>query len=93
MTTYTGSFHPMRLDARGDHPVMFAYVLDSREHREALDVEIMTRLAAIQELSETIADAEFEAPHSHSPSGIFEAVAILSRDVRGLLEARESKGP
>jgi hypothetical protein len=24
--TYNGSFHPMRLDARGDHPVMFAYV-------------------------------------------------------------------
>ncbi|MBL8298580.1 MAG: hypothetical protein JNN30_09565 [Rhodanobacteraceae bacterium] len=91
--TYTGSFYPMRLDARRDHPVMFAYVLDSREHREALDDEIMTRLAAIQELSETIVDAEFEAPDSHSPSGILEAVAILSRDVRGLLEARSQKGP
>ena len=91
--TYNGSFHPLRLDARGDHPVMFAYILDSRDNREALDVEIMTRLAAIQELSETVANAELESPDSHSHGGILDAVAILARDVRGLLEARSSKEP
>ncbi len=88
-----GSFYPLRRDARGDHPVMFAYILDAREQREALDDEIMDRLAAIQELSETIATVEIECAGSRSHSGILEAVAILSRDVRGLLEARSQKGP
>jgi hypothetical protein len=88
-----GSFYPLRRDERGDHPVMFAYILDSGEQREALDEEIMTRLAAIQELSETIATADLESPDSRSHGGILDAVAILSRDVRGLLEARAQKGP
>jgi hypothetical protein len=88
-----GSFHPLRRDARGDHPVMFAYILDSRENREALDDEIDSRLAAIQELSETIATAQLESPDSRSHSGILEAVAILARDVRGLMEARSHPGP
>ena len=91
--TPQGSFYPLRRDDRGDHPVMFAYVLDSSEHRDAFDEEIMTRLGAIQELSETIATAELECADSRSHSGILEAVAILSRDVRGLLEARSEKGP
>jgi len=91
--TAQGSFYPLRRDARGDHPVMFAYILDAREHREALDDEIMTRLGAIQEVSETIATAQLESPDSRSHGGILEAVAILSRDVRGLLEARSEKGP
>ncbi len=91
--TYNGSFHPMRLDARADHPVMFAYILDSRENREALEGEIMDRLAAIQELSETIAEAELASAHPRSHVGILEAVAILSRDVRGLMEARSHRGP
>jgi hypothetical protein len=91
--TYNGSFHPLRLDARGDHPVMFAYILDSRENREALEVEIMTRLAAIQELSETIADAELKSPDPSSHGSILEAVAILARDVRGLMEARSHSRP
>lgn len=91
--TAHGSFYALRRDERGDHPVMFAYILDSREQREALDEEIMNRLAAIQELSETIATADLESPGSRSHGGILEAVAILSRDVRGLLEARAQKGP
>jgi hypothetical protein len=87
------SFYHLRRDTRGDHPVMFAYILDAQEQRDALDDEIMTRLAAIQELSETIATAELESPDSRSHGGILEAVAILLRDVRGLLEARSEKGP
>jgi hypothetical protein len=45
------SFNPMRLDARGDHPMIFAYILDPRENREALDVEITTGFATIQAFS------------------------------------------
>ncbi|WP_313914086.1 hypothetical protein [Tahibacter sp.] len=91
--TPQGSFYPLRRDARGDHPVMFAYIIDAEEQREALDEEIMTRLGAIQELSETIATAQLEWPGSRSHGGILEAVAILSRDVRGLLEARSEQEP
>jgi len=91
--TPQGSFYPMRRFEQGDHPVMFAYVLDDREHREALDDEITSRLTAIQELSEIIATAQLEWVGPRSHSGILEAVAILSRDVRGLLEARAEKGP
>jgi hypothetical protein len=67
--TPQGSFYPLRRDARGDHPVMFAYILDAREHREALGDEIIDPLGAIQELSEIIATAQFECADSRSHSG------------------------
>jgi hypothetical protein len=56
-------------------------------------VEIMTRLAAIQELSETVAGAELESPGPRSHGGVLEALAILARDMRGLLEARSHRRP
>ncbi|WP_313918371.1 hypothetical protein [Tahibacter sp.] len=68
-------------------------VLDSNEHAGAFDEEIMAHLGAVQELSETITTAELEFPDSRSHSGILEAVAIRSRDVRGLPQAQWEKGP
>ena len=47
----------------------------------------MARLTAIAELSETLTLSELESPGPRSHCAILEAVAILSRDVRGLLEA------
>jgi len=91
--TPQASFYPLRREARGDHPVMFAYIIDAEEQRDALDEEIMTRLEAIQELSETFATVELECAGSRSHGDILEAVAILSRDVRGLLEARSEQEP
>ena len=52
-----------------------------------------TSIAAIQALSETMATAQLEAPDSRSHGGILEALAILSRDVRGLMEASFHPGP
>lgn len=83
-----GSFYPMRRDVPSADPVMFAFIVDTRAQREAWEEEVMCRLTAIQLLSETVATAKLEAPDSDSHSGILEAVAILSRDVRGLMEAR-----
>ena len=86
MTSH-GSFYPMRRDVPSADPVMFAFLVDTRAQREAWQDEVMCRLAAIQLLSETMATAKLESPDPASHSGILEAVAILSRDVRGLMEA------
>ncbi len=42
--------------------MMFAYVLDQPAQREALRSEILERIAAIQDLSETMATAQVESP-------------------------------
>ncbi|MBL8299637.1 MAG: hypothetical protein JNN30_14980 [Rhodanobacteraceae bacterium] len=91
--SYQGSFYPLRRDAASAEPVMFAYVLDTPAQREALQEEILDRIAAIQALSEIVATAQLEAPDSRSHGGILDALAILSRDVRGLMEARFHPGP
>jgi hypothetical protein len=52
----------LRDDIASAEPVMFAYVLDQPAHREALRSEILERIAAIQDLSETMATAQVESP-------------------------------
>jgi hypothetical protein len=91
--TRQGSFYPLRRDVASAEPVMFAYVLDQPAQREALQEEILERIAAIQALSETMATAQLESPDPRSHGGILDALAILSRDVRGLMEARFQTGP
>ena len=90
--TRQGSFFPLRRDLPSAEPVMFAYVLDTPAQREALHEEILDRIAAIQALSETVALAQLEAPDVRSHGGILDALAILSRDVRGLVEASIQQG-
>ncbi len=51
----------------------------------------MASLGAIQEFSEPIAAAQLEWPGSRSRGWILDAVAILSRDVRGLPQARSKQ--
>lgn len=60
--TRHGSFYPLRRDVASAEPVMFAYVLDQPAQREALQEEILERLAAIQSLSQTMATAQLESP-------------------------------
>lgn len=91
--TQQGSFYPLRRYVSSSAPVMFAYVLDTPAQREALQEEILERIAAIQALSETVATAQLEAHDARSHSGVLDALAILSRDVRGLMEARFHPGP
>ena len=91
--TRLGSFYPLSREIRSAEPVMFAYVLDTPAQREALQEEILERIAAIQALSETVAAAQLEAHDARSHSGVLDALAILSRDVRGLMEASFHPGP
>lgn len=88
-----GSFYPLRRDIASAQPVLFAYVIDSAAQREAVQEELLDRITAIAELSETAASAQLDSRGPRSHAGILEAVAILSRDVRGLLEASFDPGP
>jgi hypothetical protein len=90
--TRQGSFFPLRRDVASAEPVMFAFVLDTPAQREALHEEMLERIAAIQALSEMVAMAQLEAPDARSHVGVLDAVAILSRDVRGLMEASFQPG-
>jgi hypothetical protein len=80
-------------DVASAEPVMFAYVLDQPSQHEASRSEILERFAAIQALSETMATAKLESPATRSHGGILDALAILSRDVRELMEASFHPGP
>lgn len=91
--TRQGSFFPLRPEMPSADPVLFAYVVNTPQQREALHDEILARITAVQEISEALAAAQFEAPHARSHRCLFDAVAILSRDVRGLIEASIDRGP
>lgn len=91
--TCHGSFHPIARDVGTAAPVLFALVLDTPEQRGALREETLLRISAIQELSETLVASDLESPGTRWHGAILEAVAILSRDVRGLLEASFHPGP
>lgn len=88
-----GSFFPLPAESPGTDPVLFAFVVDTPQQREALHEELLARITAIQALSETLATAQLEAPHARSHGAMLDAVAILSRDVRGLIEASINPGP
>jgi hypothetical protein len=90
--TRHGSFYPLPREF-APTPVLFAYVLDTPEQRQAVQQEILDRVTAIQELSQTVASSQLDCPEPRSHFGIAEAVAILSRDVNGLLEAYFDTGP
>jgi hypothetical protein len=91
--TRFGAFHPLRREIASAEPVLFAYVRDSPVQREAVQQEILDRIAAIQRFSETLATAQLESPDARSHGGMLEVVAILSRDARGLAEAFFHPGP
>jgi len=91
MTDY-GSFHPIERFVEGADPVLFVFATDTAAQRQALRDEMMARLTAIAQLSETMTYSEIESPDPRSHHGVFECVAILSRDVRGLLEASFRNG-
>lgn len=88
-----GSFHPLRREAGSTEPVLFAFVLDTPAQRDALQDEVLSRVSAIHHLSEALVTARLEAPDARSHRAILEAVAILSRDVCGMLEACTHPGP
>lgn len=82
-----GSFYPIDRFVKEATPVLFVFVTNTPAQREAVREEVMARITAVAELSETLTLSELESPDARSHCAILEAVAILSRDVRGLLEA------
>lgn len=90
--TCRGSFYPLPREISPE-PALFAFVLDTPAQHEALQDEILDRIIAIQELSQTAASAQLDCAGPRTHFGFVEAVAILSRDVRGLMEARFDLGP
>ena len=92
MTDY-GSFHPIERFVEGADPVLFVFATATPAQRRALREEMVARLTAIAHLSETMTYSEIESPDPRSHQGILDCVAILSRDVRGLLEASFRTGP
>lgn len=85
--TREGSFYPLPREISSE-PVLFAFVLDTPAQHEALQEEILDRIIAIQQLSETAASAQLDCAGPRTHFGFLEAVAILSRDVRGMMQAR-----
>lgn len=91
--TRDGSFFRLPREMPSCQPVLFAYVLDTPEQREALEQEILDRVTAIQELCGTQSMARLDGADRRSHFGMVEAVALLSRDVRGMLDAYFDNGP
>lgn len=69
---------------------VFLRMLDTPAQREALQEEILERIAAIQALSETVASAQLEAQTLARTAVFWMRSPISSRDVRGLMEASSS---
>ena len=84
MTDY-GSFHPIERFVEGADPVLFVFATPTPAQRQALRDEMRARLTAIAHLSEAMTYSEIESPDPRSHQGILDCVAILSRDVCGLL--------
>jgi hypothetical protein len=91
--TRHGSFFPLPRELPSCQPVLFAYSLDTPEQREALQEEILDRVTAIQELCGTLSMAQLDGADRRSHFGMVEAVALLSRDVHGMLDAYFDNGP
>jgi hypothetical protein len=82
-----GSFYPLAGDDASTPAVLFAYAVDTPEQKRALHDEAMTRLAAVTSLSDALLSMQVEDPDRRSHTRVIEAIAILSRDVKGLIEA------
>lgn len=83
--TRQGSFFPLRRDVATAEPVMFAYVLDTPAQREALQEEMLDRIAAIQALSETVASAQLlvcRTDGMHSADGMRKTPLRHGRNTR-----------
>jgi len=83
----TGSFYPLAGDDAEAPAVLFAYAVDTPEQKRALHDEAMARLAAVSSLSDALLTMQVDDPGRRSHVRVMEAIAILSRDAKGLMEA------
>ena len=88
----SGSFHPLPAESGDQASVLFAFTTDTPTQRRALHQEAMSRLSAASALSDALMTARIEDHDDRSHVPLLEAIAILSRDARGLLAAMEQAG-
>lgn len=82
-----GSFHPLAGDDPSAPAVLFVCAIDTPEQQRAIHEEAMTRLNAVSSLSEALMTMQIDDHGKRSHARVMEAIAILSRDARGLIEA------
>lgn len=82
-----GSFYPLVADGEIAEPVLFAFAVNTPLQRQALHQEALARLSAASALSDALTTVRIEAHDDRSHAPFLEAIAILSRDARGLLVA------
>jgi len=82
-----GSFYPLASEDAETPAVLFAYAVDTPEQKRALHDEAMARLAAVSSLSDALLTMQVDDPGRRSHARMMEAIAILSRDAKGLIEA------
>ena len=82
-----GSFYPLTADDSAAPAVLFAYAVDTPEHRRALHDEAMARLEAVASLSDALLTMQVDDHDKRSHTRVMEAIAILARDAKGLIEA------
>ena len=82
-----GSFHPLAGDDPSAPAVLFAYAIDTPEQQRAIHEEAVARLNAVSSLSEALMSMQIDDHDKRSHARVMEAIAILSRDARGLMEA------
>ncbi|TDR41091.1 hypothetical protein DFR29_1113 [Tahibacter aquaticus] len=87
-----GSFHPLPCETGDDAGVLFAFAVDTPAQRRALHQEALARLSAANALSDALTTVRVEAHDDRSHVPLLEAIAILSRDARGLLVAMGEVG-
>lgn len=87
-----GSFYPLIADGESADPVLFACAVDTPTQRRALHQEALARLSAASALSDALTTVRVEAHDDRSHVPLLEAIAILSRDARGLLVAMGEVG-
>jgi len=82
-----GSFYPIPGESDGVPVVLFAYVLDTPDQQRALREEAVARLTAVTSLSDALLTMKVEDHHERSHVRTMEAIAILARDAKALIEA------
>lgn len=89
--TPTGSFYPLANDDPAAPAVLFAYAAATPAQQQALRNEAMARITAVSSLSDALLTVQVEAPGRRGHAPLLEAIAILSRDAKGLLQAAECR--
>ncbi len=82
-----GSFYPIPGEFDDVPVVLFAYVVDTPDQQRALREEAVARLTAVTSLSDALLAMKVEDHDERSHVRAMEAIAILARDAKGLIQA------